>query len=397
MVENRKHKQSKRTYEPKITEIERMVCAFRDAHGHEKIMRVIKQITKNIDTHEPLQTKQVKSQKNQKEPKIAELEKIFRLFERDHGREKLMHSLKEAAGSSEYNKKSALPEHVIYNGNETIATATSKIKRFLNTLKTVKNLAARYFKGCKNAMKKRRYRYPVGILSLFLIIYILFNIPVIYSRISWHKPEDTQKLIVTTQEVVQEKMADSAALAPGEAIPNQSTIIIPKISVRAPIIYADTTDENKVHDELHDGVVHYSGTAMPGEVGNSFITGHSSNYWWDTGKYNYIFVNLDRLEPGDKVITYYNGKKFVYTVRDKIVVEPTDMSVLASADTPVLSLMTCTPPGTSWKRLVVRLDLTDPVYHKPTTVTKEKVVEVPRPKEQKKGLLGQLLSLILPN
>ena len=59
--------------------------------------------------------------------------------------------------------------------------------------------------------------------------------------------------------------------------------------------------------------------------------------------------------------------------------------------------MTCTPPGTSWKRLVVRLDRTDPAFYKPETVTKERVVEIPKIEEKKQGFVSKLISIFIPN
>ncbi|MCL5019285.1 MAG: hypothetical protein M1426_02250, partial [Patescibacteria group bacterium] len=76
---------------------------------------------------------------------------------------------------------------------------------------------------------KKRYRYPILTFLVFGLIYLLFNLPVFYARYTYTPPQ-TVKTVVTTQEVVQKKMADSAVLLPGETIPLQSTISIPKIN-----------------------------------------------------------------------------------------------------------------------------------------------------------------------
>jgi len=192
-----------------------------------------------------------------------------------------------------------------------------------------------------------------------------------YRRTNWGSSEETQNIVVKTQEVVQRESADSALLAPGERIPSDTRLVIPRLNVNVPIVFIESRDEEKIQKGLQSGVVHYQGTAMPGEVGNSFITGHSSNYWWDTGKFNYAFINLDKLKAGDNAVVYHKGKKYVYTVKNKVTVEPDNFSVLKATDTPTLSLMTCTPPGTSWKRLVVQFGITDPPYYKPETIIKE--------------------------
>lgn len=376
--------------EPKISELEKWLDDFRHTHGHEKLIEEIKSITK-IYTH-----KEKSTTSKDNELKISEIEKIFHLFSEEHGHEKLKKSLEEATRGVKKEKQVKQNEHVVYTDKNLKKYNANKVDA-KGVVGNIKHYTLSFFTFVKEKMEHKKYRYSAITLGAFLVIYLIFNLPVIYSRISWQKPEETQKVTVRTEEVVQRQMADSAALSPGEIIPSESRIVIPKIKVNAPVVFADTKDEKSIENLLRSGVVHYQDTAKPGEVGNSFITGHSSNYWWDTGKYNYVFVMLDKLEPGDQAVIYYNGKKFVYTVRDKVVVEATDVSVLAPTDTPMLTLMTCTPPGTSWKRLIVRLDRTDPAYYKPETVTKEKVLTVPKVQEKKKSFFENILSFFVPN
>ncbi|MDO8507813.1 MAG: sortase [bacterium] len=389
---NENKKRPPKHVEPKISELEKWLADFRSAHGHNKLMLEIKKIVGEHDHKKTAPKKEASAPKEEQELKISDIEKIFHLFRQEHGHEKLKESLDSATQGSKKKPEQEAPKHVVYKTDP----QTVRNDRTRKILKKIGKALLGSPKFIREKLKYKRYRYPVIATCVFLGIYLLFNLPLIYARISWKKPADTQKLIVKTQEVYQKKMADSATLAPGEVIPAESRIIIPKISANVPIVYAGTKDEKTIQNLLHSGVVHYQGTAMPGEVGNSFITGHSSNYWWDTGKYNQVFVMLDKLGPGDQAVVYNNGKKFVYTVRDKVVVAPEDVSVLSPTATPTLSLMTCTPPGTSWKRLVVRLDQTDPVYYAPETITKEDVVETPKAKKQK-SFLDNIFSFFMPN
>lgn len=139
--------------------------------------------------------------------------------------------------------------------------------------------------------------------------------------------------------------------------PGVDSIIIPKIGAEAPIVYAESQDNKLIMDDLQKGVVHYNGTALPGHFGNTFITGHSSYYWWSGGKYNQVFALLDKLRPGD--VVYINTKegKYIYRVKESFVVSPTQTDVLNPTDTPILTLMTCTPIGTNLRRLIVRAEL----------------------------------------
>jgi sortase A len=113
-------------------------------------------------------------------------------------------------------------------------------------------------------------------------------------------------------------------------------------------------------EELSRGVVHYAGTARPGESGNVGLTGHSSNYWWDKGAYNYVFTNLDKLAPGDEVTLYHAGLTYRYRMTGSRVVPPEQAEVLAPTPTNQLTLITCWPRFTDWKRLVVSLEQIDP-------------------------------------
>lgn len=106
-------------------------------------------------------------------------------------------------------------------------------------------------------------------------------------------------------------------------------------------------------------MVRYPGTARPGEVGNAFIFGHSSNYPWVKSDYNDVFALLDNLQNGDEIIIFYNQKKYVYRVTDRAEVKPGDVKALESRDPnkKELSLMTCWPVGTTLKRLIVFAEL----------------------------------------
>jgi LPXTG-site transpeptidase (sortase) family protein len=218
-------------------------------------------------------------------------------------------------------------------------------------------------------------KYPVIFLTIFLIIFATSNLPLYFTKIT---PVKTiEKEIVSSKVLVRPEMEKSAPLEPGETVPENPTLVIPKIGATAPIIFVNTYDEAVIQNSLKGGVVHYYQTAEPGKVGNSFITGHSSNYWWEKGDYNYIFANLEKLAVGDQAKIYYNGNKFLYQVTDIKIVEPTDLSVLEQTSKPTLTLMTCTPPGTSWKRLIVSFDQIAPVYKAPIIVEKKSLDNVP--------------------
>jgi len=130
-----------------------------------------------------------------------------------------------------------------------------------------------------------------------------------------------------------------------------NNLFIPKISVDTPISWNINSDDTL--PALEKGVAQYAGTALPGQIGNVFISGHSSYYWWKEGSYKEVFALLDKLEKNDKIYITYDKKVYVYVVTDKKVVKPTDMEVLDPTNTKTLSLMTCFPVGTNINRLIV--------------------------------------------
>lgn len=128
-------------------------------------------------------------------------------------------------------------------------------------------------------------------------------------------------------------------------------LVIPKIGVDTPIEW--NVSDNNTLNALEKGVAHYQGTALPGELGNIFITGHSSYYLWAGGSYKQIFALLDKLQIGDRIYVNYQNVVFAYVVTGKKVVNPEDLSVLNQGNQKTLSLMTCVPVGTNLNRLIV--------------------------------------------
>jgi len=136
--------------------------------------------------------------------------------------------------------------------------------------------------------------------------------------------------------------------------PNLSQLIVPGISVKAPVIYESSTNNNNIEYDLRSGIVHYGSTALPGQKGNVVIFGHSSGLTWAPGNYKFIFTLLDKLQAGQQITLDYKGTSYVYIVTDSQVVAPTDMKILDSVGgRSELTLVTCTPVGTSRNRLAV--------------------------------------------
>lgn len=152
--------------------------------------------------------------------------------------------------------------------------------------------------------------------------------------------------------------------------PHEDRLIIPKLGENVPIVrpsmdalmHEDWKQfEKDIQSSLHDGVVHYPGSAKPGQAGNFFLTGHSSYYPWDDGRYKDVFARLSELATGDTYSVYYGGDLHTYRVTGKKEVRPSDVSVLDQpTDKRIATLMTCTPIGTTLRRLIISAEEIDP-------------------------------------
>lgn len=148
------------------------------------------------------------------------------------------------------------------------------------------------------------------------------------------------------------------------AVSADPKLIIPKINVDVPVVYDTTPDSNSQLKAMESGIAYFGipgANSKPGQIGNTVLSGHSSNDIIDSGAYKFIFARLDHLNKGDSVYLNYESKRYTYIVTKKEVVKPTDVSKLVYAtDKPILTLITCTPLGTSLNRLLVTAEQVSP-------------------------------------
>lgn len=109
-------------------------------------------------------------------------------------------------------------------------------------------------------------------------------------------------------------------------------------------------------DDLAKNLIHYKGTALPGRLGNTVIFGHSTlPQFFKPDNYLSIFSTLPTMKKGDKVQVDYDGVTYFYKTEEMFEVAPTDIQVLEQKyDDSYITLVTCVPPGTYLRRLVVR-------------------------------------------
>jgi len=132
-------------------------------------------------------------------------------------------------------------------------------------------------------------------------------------------------------------------------------LVIPKIGANAPIIAnVNAADPKAYLPVLKKGVAHALGTVFPGVVGNIFLFAHSTDNFWNVGRYNAIFYLLKEMDKGDEVDLIYKGRRYIYKVTNKVIAEATEVKYLTKqTNFEQLTLQTCWPPGTTFKRLIV--------------------------------------------
>lgn len=112
-------------------------------------------------------------------------------------------------------------------------------------------------------------------------------------------------------------------------------------------------------DDLGKSMIHYPGSALPGEVGNSVIFCHSVlPQFFNPRNYKTICSTLPTVEIGDEIIVNFDGVEYRYQIFEMEEVSPNDISVLKQDETgEYLTMVTCVPPGTYLRRLVVKARL----------------------------------------
>lgn len=188
-------------------------------------------------------------------------------------------------------------------------------------------------------------------VAIFILTYLVINFSALskQSRYFW----DVKIKKGTYQ---QSLAAPTPAPTPSFDATSSAKLLIPKIGAEAPIVW--NVEENQIPGKLLEGVAHSQGTALPGQRGNIFITGHSSYYSWSSSPYKDVFALLEKLAPGDKIYIEYQGTNFIYTVTNTKVVSPKDLSVLEQTSNYNLTLMTCVPVGTNLSRLIISSEQT---------------------------------------
>ena len=214
-------------------------------------------------------------------------------------------------------------------------------------------------KATESAKNTRRKRHLIPILAglavVLIILFLQYNRLIFAPIMAYVSPGNAPASEI---EAIDPTITQTVSAEP--------RLIIPKLNVDVPIHFGIPLSD--VMSAMNNGVAHYriaGASAFPGEIGNVVITGHSAGDVYSSNPYKYIFSGLERLEDGDLIYVNYDSTRYTYQVTKKEVVEPSNVAALVTnADKPTLTLVTCTPLGTSRYRLLVTAEQISPSYEK---------------------------------
>lgn len=129
------------------------------------------------------------------------------------------------------------------------------------------------------------------------------------------------------------------------------TLDIPKLGIEKAKVVVGSEDLSK-------SLIHFTGP-LPGNYGNPVVFGHSTLLWlYNPKDYKTIFSKLPELDFDDEILTKVDEITYRYRVFEMKIVSPDNLSALEqNSDAPYLTLVTCVPPGTFLRRLIIKARL----------------------------------------
>jgi sortase A len=191
--------------------------------------------------------------------------------------------------------------------------------------------------------------------------------PIVYSQLNFYLTDTRDLLdpsvISTDIPLVATGFTDYTQVANWFTVPNKPQILqTPKVSrytVSFPSINLVDVPVEIYGSDLGKNAIQYSGTALPGALGNPVIFGHSTlaQLYKPNDPYS-IFNHLPQVKVGDEITVNYDGFTYKYIIRDTREVKPTQISVLDQRyDRREITIITCVPLGTYLRRFVARAEL----------------------------------------
>lgn len=208
-------------------------------------------------------------------------------------------------------------------------------------------------KELKNNAVHWMYRAGVVLIMIAVALLLLTGYPIVKEEIRYALSPKTKKVTVLAKATARQgDVGMDKIIYPKD---EEFGIVIPKIMANAKVIAnVDWRDSQEYQRALTKGVAHAGGSALPGEGGNVFLFAHSGVDFFEATRYNAVFYLVNKLEKGDEIDIFYQKRKFTYKISEKKTVGPEEIGYLdGDAGGKTLTLMTCWPPGTTLKRMIV--------------------------------------------
>lgn len=225
-----------------------------------------------------------------------------------------------------------------------------------NYLETEKMKTERIASGKVARARNLRRLIPVGIMALIILtaLFLQYNRLIFAPVMAYISPNTGE---VTSSITAVDPTVNGTVSA-------DPRLIIPKLNVDVPVAFGISVSE--VDKAMNRGVAQFAipgANALPGQIGNLAISGHSAGDIYSSNPYKFIFSGLERLENGDLIYINYESVRYTYQVTGSEVVDPSNVDALIyGTDKPMLTLITCTPLGTSKYRLLVSAEQISPEY-----------------------------------
>ena len=248
-------------------------------------------------------------------------------------------------------KRSLKQQEVLANAKK-VATAENHPKEDNSLKARIRRLAD------EEAQHQRRMRkwtpIAAGLAVVAVLLFLQYNRMIFAPIMAYVSPGNASETTIT-------EVDPTIAVA----VRGETTLLIPKLNIDVPIrLGLDAFNTSELNQAMNEGVIHFSipgASALPGQIGNFVVSGHSAGDIYSNNQYKFIFSGLERLDDGDLIYVDYEGQRYTYKVTKKDTVLPTDVQALVyNGNKPILTLITCWPLGTSRYRLLVTAEQINP-------------------------------------
>lgn len=207
-------------------------------------------------------------------------------------------------------------------------------------------------------LKEEKRRRILLFFGLCLVLASAFGLalvayPIVKSEIKFYLNRDSAGGAVVSLDLGPEDKSSSFIVVRDK----EFGLVIPKLGINVSVIpNVDPKNSKEYQKALTKGVAHAKGTSTPDNLGNTFLFAHSSDTFFNVNMYNAIFYLLNKMETNDTFYIAYKNTLYKYLVVEKKVILPNETNYYTSPlpnFEKTAILMTCWPPATTLKRLVV--------------------------------------------